>query len=110
MRRMRVCRALLAALLLSLAVQPSGGRAQEASLEAGRKAYESTDYAAAIAILDEAAVKDPNNGEIQLLLTKGYIGVEQSSAAQTGGASAERSDPKLSEFHNWLGQAYGGKA
>jgi len=82
---MRVCRALLAALLLSLAVQAPGGRAQEASLEAGRRAYESTDYAAAIAILNQAAAKEPNNGEIQLLLTKAHLGVEQFNAAEKSG-------------------------
>src|SRR5208337_2477641 len=64
---MRVCRALLVALLLSLAVQAIAGRAQEVPLDAARRAYERTDYAEAI-------------------------------------------DPKNSEYHNWLGQAYGGKA
>ncbi|MGA2299469.1 MAG: tetratricopeptide repeat protein [Candidatus Acidiferrum sp.] len=107
---MRVCRALLAALLLSLAVQAPGGRAQEASLEAGRRAYESTDYAAAIAILNQAAAKEPNNGEIQLLLTKAHLGVEQFNAAEKSGERAVAIDPKNSEYHNWLGQAYGGKA
>jgi tetratricopeptide (TPR) repeat protein len=107
---MQVCRALLGALLLSLAAQASGGRAQEASLQAGRRAYESTDYATAIAILDEAAAKDPNNGEIQLLLTKAHISAEQFNAAEKSGERAVAIDPKNSEYHNWLGQAYGEKA
>ena len=95
---------------MCLVAQAHGARAQEASLEAGRKAYESTDYAAAIAILDAAAAKEPNNGEIQLLLTKAHIGVEQFNAAEKSGERAVAIDPKNSEYHNWLGQAYGGKA
>jgi|SRR5208283_288410 len=107
---MRVCRALLVALLLSLAVQAIAGRAQEVPLDAARRAYERTDYAEAIAILDAAAAKEPNNGEIQLLLTKAHIGVEQFNAAEKSGERAVAIDPKNSEYHNWLGQAYGGKA
>lgn len=107
---MRVCRTLLAALLLSLAVQAIAGRAQEAPLDAARRAYERTDYAAAIAILDEAAAKEPDNGEIQLLLTKAHIGVEQFNSAEKSGERAVAINPKNSEYHNWLGQAYGGKA
>src|SRR5271157_2415000 len=107
---MRVCRALLVALLLSLAVQAIAGRAQEVPLDAARRAYERTDYAEAIAILDAAAAKEPNNGETQLLLTKAHIGVEQFNAAEKSGERAVAIDPKNSEYHNWLGQAYGGKA
>ena len=107
---MRVCRALLAVLLLSLAAQAPGGRAQEASLEAGRKAYESTDYAAAIRILNAAAAKEPNNGEMQLLLTQAYVAVEQFNAAEKSGERAVAINPNNSEYHDWLGQAYGGKA
>src|SRR5271157_2101322 len=107
---MRVCRALLAALLLCLVVKAQGAQTQEASLEAGRKAYENTNYAEAIAILNAAAAKEPSNGEIQLLLTKAHIGVEQFNAAEKSGERAVAIDPKNSEYHNWLGQAYGEKA
>jgi tetratricopeptide (TPR) repeat protein len=84
--------------------------AQDTPLDAARRAYESTDYAAAIALLNAAAAKEPNNGEIQLLLTKAHIGLEQFSAAEKSGERAVAIDPKNSEYHNWLGQAYGGKA
>ena len=107
---MRVCRTLLAALLFSLAVQAIAGGAQEVPLDAARKAYERTDYAEAIAILGAAAEKEPNNGEIQLLLTKAHIGAEQFNAAEKSGERAVAIDSKNSEYHNWLGQAYGGKA
>lgn len=107
---MRIYRALIAALLLSLAMQAIAGSAQEAPLDAARRAYERTDYAEAIAILNAAAAKEPDNGEIQLLLTKAHIGVEQFNAAEKSGERAVAIDPKNSEYHNWLGQAYGGKA
>ena len=97
-------------LLLCLLLQAPGGRAEEASLEAGRAAYERTDFAAAIAILNAAAAKEPSNGEIQLLLTKAYLGAEEFNAAEKSGERAVASNPKNSEYHNWLGQAYGEKA
>ena len=107
---MRTCRALLAGLLFCIAVQTPGGRAQETSLEAGRKAYERTDYEGAISILNAAAAKEPGNGQIQLLLTKAYLGAEQFNAAVKCGERAVAIDPKDSEYHDWLGQAYGEKA
>jgi len=107
---MRACRARAAALLLSLAAQAGAGRAQESPLDAARRAYESTDYAGAIALLNAAAAKEPGKGEIQLLLTKAHVGLEQFNAAEKSGERAVAIDPKNSEYHNWLGQAYGGNA
>ena len=107
---MRVCRAPLAGVILVLVTQAPGARAQESSLEAGRTAYESTDYAAAVVILKAAAANEPGNGEIQLLLTKACLGAEQRDAAVASGEKAVASNPKNSEYHNWLGQAYGEKA
>jgi tetratricopeptide (TPR) repeat protein len=107
---MRICRALLACVLLVLVVQSLCARAQEASLEAGKKAYENSEYATAIGLLKAAAAKEPGNGDIQLFLTKAYLGAEQIDAAVSSGERAVASNPKNSEYHNWLGQAYGEKA
>lgn len=107
---MRPSSALLAGVVLILLVPTQGARAQEASLEAGRKAYENSEYATAIALLKAAAAKEPGNGELQLLLTKAYLGAEQIDAAVASGQRAVASNPKNSEYHNWLGQAYGEKA
>lgn len=107
---MRISSALLAGVILILLAPAQGAWAQEASLEAGRNAYENSEYATAIGILKAAAAKEPSNGEIQLLLTKAYLGAEQIDAAVATGERAVAIDPKNSEYHNWLGQAYGEKA
>src|SRR6202795_1650722 len=83
---------------------------QGEALEAGRRAYESSDYAKAVLELQTAAAKEPQNGEIQLLLTKSYLELQERDAAITSAERAVTIDPKSSVFHEWLGRAYGEKA
>jgi tetratricopeptide (TPR) repeat protein len=80
------------------------------ALEAGRRAYESSDYAKAILELQAAAAKEPQNGEVQLLLTKSYLELQQHDAAVNSAERAVAIDPKSSVYHEWLGRAYGEKA
>jgi tetratricopeptide (TPR) repeat protein len=107
---MRFCKLLLAGLLLFLAVQVPAGRAQESLLAAAGKAYEGANYAEAIRILNAAAAKESNDAEIQLLLTKAYLGAEEYNAAVKSGEKAVALNPNSSESHNLLGKAYGEKA
>ncbi len=107
---MRNFSALVAVAALAMLAQATGAWAQDASLEAGRKAYENSEFSTAIELLKAAAAKEPGNGEIQLLLIKAYLGVDQIDAAVASGERAVAIDPKNSEYHNWLGQAYGEKA
>jgi tetratricopeptide (TPR) repeat protein len=79
-------------------------------LEAGRLAYESSDYAKAVRELQRAAAKEPQNGDIQLLLTKSYLELQERDAAVTSAERAVAIDPKSSLYHEWLGRAYGEKA
>src|SRR5215470_7058700 len=83
---------------------------QEAMLEAARQAYEASDYTRAVAVLQEAAAKDPKNGEIQLLLAKSYLEMQQHDAAIRSAEKAVEIDPQNSVYHEWLGRAYGEKA
>src|SRR5271166_2470626 len=78
--------------------------------EAGRRAYESSDYSAAVMELQAAAAKNPQSGEIQLLLTKSYLELQERDAAITSAERAVAIDPKSSVYHEWLGRAYGEKA
>ena len=78
--------------------------------ESGRQAYESSDYAKAVRDLQAAAASDPQNGEIQLLLTKSYLELQERDAAITSAERAVAIDPKSSVYHEWLGRAYGEKA
>jgi tetratricopeptide (TPR) repeat protein len=83
---------------------------QEASLEAGRRAYESSEYPKAILVLQAAAAKEPQNGEVQLLLAKSYLELEEHDPAIMSAERAVAIDPQNSVYHEWLGKAYGEKA
>jgi tetratricopeptide (TPR) repeat protein len=83
---------------------------QDADLEAGRRAYEASDYAKAVQALQTAAAKDPQNGDVQLLLAKSYLEMEQRDAAVKSAERAVAIDPRSSAYHEWLGRAYGEKA
>lgn len=79
-------------------------------LDAARQAYDKSDYDKAIAILKDAAQKDPHNGEIQWLLTKSYLEAKKYDDAVNSGEKAVAINPQSSVYHEWLGDAYGQKA
>lgn len=83
---------------------------QDADFEAGRRAYEACDYAKAIDALQVAAAKDPRNAEVQLLLAKSYLELQEHDAAIRSAERAVVIDPENSRYHEWLGKAYGEKA
>ncbi len=79
-------------------------------MDAAKQAYEKGDYRKVIAILDPAAAKEPNNGDMQLFLAKSYLQTNQVDAAVKSAERAVDINANNSEYHNWLGQAYGEKA
>src|SRR5229473_5680597 len=83
---------------------------QEAGLEAGRRAYEASDYVKAIQTLQAAAAQEPQNGDVQLLLAKSYLELQQHDPAIRSAEKAVAIDPRNSVYHEWLGRAYGEKA
>jgi tetratricopeptide (TPR) repeat protein len=83
---------------------------QEASLEAGRSAYEASEYPKAVLVLLAAAAKDPQNGDVQLLLTKSYLELQEHDPAIKSAERAVTINPQNSVYHEWLGRAYGEKA
>src|SRR5256885_4153746 len=99
----------LAALSIASTVMAANAK-QEAGLEAGRRAYEASDYAKAIQALQAAAAKDPQSGDVHLLLAKSYLEMEQLDAAIRSAERAVAIDPQISKYHEWLGRAYGEKA
>jgi len=100
----------LTILLMASAAMATTGVKQDADLEAGRRAYEASDYAKAIQALQAAAAKDPQNGDVHLLLAKSYLEMEQRDAAVKSAERAVAIDPRSSTYHEWLGRAYGEKA
>ena len=100
----------LIALLAGTAIAPRPTVKHEESLEEARRAYEASDYAKAIEVLEEVSAKEPKNGDIQLLLAKSYLELQQHDAAIRSAEKAVALDPQNSVFHEWLGRAYGDKA
>jgi tetratricopeptide (TPR) repeat protein len=83
---------------------------QETDFDAGRRAYEASDYSKAIQMLQVAAAKEPQNGDVHLLLTKSYLEMQERDAAVRSAEKAVSVDPQNSIYHEWLGRAYGEKA
>jgi tetratricopeptide (TPR) repeat protein len=111
MRRKTTWWVLLAALLAGgTGIGVAATVKQSDVLEGGRLAYESSDYAKAVRELQRAAAKEPQNGDVQLLLTKSYLELQERDAAVTSAEKAVAIDPKSSLYHEWLGRAYGEKA
>jgi tetratricopeptide (TPR) repeat protein len=100
----------LAALCIASTAMAAANPKQEAGLEAGRRAYEASDYAKAIQVLQAAAANDPQNGEVQLLLTKCYLELLEYDPAIKSAEKAVAIDAQNSVYHEWLGRAYGEKA
>lgn len=84
--------------------------AQDSALMQATKYYEGGEFGKAVELLKASAAKDPSNGDIQILLTKCYLELSQIDAAVSSGEKAVASNPKDSEYHRWLGEAYGAKA
>jgi tetratricopeptide (TPR) repeat protein len=101
---------LVAALCFASAAIAATSVKQEASLEAGRRAYEASDYAKAILELQGAAAREPQNGDVQLLLAKSYLELQERDPAIKSAEKAVAIDPQNSTYHEWLGRAYGEKA
>src|SRR5713226_4558747 len=100
----------LTILLLASAAMAAASVKQDADLEAGRRAYEASDYAKAIQSLHAAAAKDPQNGDVHLLLVKSFLELREHDAAIKSAERAVSLDPQNSIYHEWLGRAYGDKA
>lgn len=101
---------LVIALLLAI---PALGQAEispERSLAAARRAYEAYEYDRAAELLRQAAIANPSDGEVHLLLAQTYYESQQHDAAIASAEKAVALDPKNSVYHEWLGRVYGEKA
>ncbi len=83
---------------------------QDAGLDAGRRAYEASDYAKAVEVLQTEAAQDPRNGDVQLLLAKSFLELQEHDLAIKSAEKAVSLDSQNSIYHEWLGKAYGEKA
>jgi tetratricopeptide (TPR) repeat protein len=101
---------LILATVLGLCVWVAKGVAEDPPLDVALQAYERGNYNKAIEVLKTAADKEPDNGEIQLLLVKAYLDSNQTDDAVKRAERAVEINPKNSVYHQWLGEAYGQKA
>src|SRR6266568_431132 len=99
-----------AALLVAGSCLAAANVKPDEGLEEARRAFEASDYAKAIQMLQAAAAKEPSNGDIQLLLAKSYLELQEHDAAIHSAEKAVALDPQSSLYHEWLGRAYGEKA
>jgi tetratricopeptide (TPR) repeat protein len=107
------CKLALAVLLLagtSIPALADTNLKQDPDLDAGRRAYEASDFSRAIKLLLAAAARDPKNGDVELLLAKSYLELQEHDAAIKSAERAVGLDPQNSTYHEWLGRAYGEKA
>jgi len=106
-------RVALGAVVLALVTWVSAASAQaleDGGLEAGRHAYELSDYERAVKLLQDAASKNPHNGEVLLLLAKSHFELRQFDAAIASAEKAVALAPENSVYHEWLGRSFGEKA
>ncbi len=101
---------LLLVLVIASAAMAAENLKQEAGFEAGLRWYEASDYAKAILALQAAAAKEPQNGDVQWLLAKSYLELQELDPAIKSAEKAVAIDPQNSIYHEWLGRAYGEKA
>src|SRR5216684_5703802 len=101
---------MLAVMFIANAAMAATNLKQETGLEAGRRAYEASDYVRAIQALQAAAAKDQQNGDVQLLLAKSYLELQEHDPAIKSAERAVAIDGQNSVYHEWLGRAYGEKA
>jgi len=99
-----------AVLLMAAGMGAASSVKQDAGLEAGKQAYEASDYGKAVQLLQAAGSAEPQNGEVQLWLTRAYYELHEHDAAIRSGERAVKIDPSNSDYHEWLGRAYGLKA
>lgn len=107
---MRRSKLAFTALLLGGAAFAAPNVKQDGNLDEARRAFEGSEYSRAIQMLQEAADKQPKNGDIQLLLTKSYLELQEHEAAIHSAERAVALNPESSVYHEWLGRAYGEKA
>src|SRR2546430_16487962 len=100
----------LAVLFIASTAMAAATIKQDASLEAGRHAYEASDYVKAVQALQAAAAKDPQNADVQLLLAESYLELQQHDAAIKSAERAVAIDAQNSIYHEWLGRGHGEKA
>jgi tetratricopeptide (TPR) repeat protein len=97
-------------MLVCLMLLPAVARGEQPALEKAKAAFEKGEYAQAIEILKRAEGSEPNKGDVYILLARSCLELNEYDAAVNSAEKAVAIDPKNSDYHRWLGEAYGAKA
>jgi tetratricopeptide (TPR) repeat protein len=106
-RDFKFCRLLL---LCSVLPACAWAQSQSTPVAEAERYYQAGECSKTVDLLKSAAGKDASNGDVELLLTKCYLQLKQTDAAVNSGEKAVAINPINSEYHRWLGEAYGEKA
>jgi tetratricopeptide (TPR) repeat protein len=103
---------LAAAMALCLAVEwgVSAVRAAQSPLADAQRDYNAGRYNRAVDALNNAIAKSPDDASLQFLLGQSYYELHQFLHAIASLERAVQLSPKQSDYHDWLGKAYGRKA
>jgi tetratricopeptide (TPR) repeat protein len=102
---------LIYAALACLVLLPGPARAAEESpLEMAKGAFAKGEYTQAIELLKNVAGGNPAEGDVNVLLARSYLELNQYDAAVSSAEKAVAISPGNSDYHRWLGEAYGAKA
>ena len=86
------------------------GAAEGPGIEAAQQSYDRGNYTQAVTELRAVVARDQQNGPALLLLTKSLLELQQHDAAVNSAEKAVAVNSQSSEYHEWLGRAYGEKA
>jgi tetratricopeptide (TPR) repeat protein len=84
--------------------------AQNYTLEEGKRLFKETKYEEAKQVLLQVMEQQPQNPEVNFLLCKVYLSLDDYDSAIKYGEKAVKLDDSKSEYHLWLGNAYGVQA
>jgi tetratricopeptide (TPR) repeat protein len=85
-------------------------RAQQSLLEGARQEYNAGRYNRAVDLLAAAADKSPDDARVHFLLGQCYYQLRQYMPATKSFERSVALAPNHSEYHDWLGKAYGRRA
>ncbi|MBI4457089.1 MAG: tetratricopeptide repeat protein [Acidobacteria bacterium] len=93
-----------------LSLTPVVVQAADLPLQKGQGQFETGNYREAAATLRAATGEVSRNAQLQYWLARCYYELRDYDHAVTYAENAVSLDPQNSEYHQWLGRAYGGKA
>lgn len=102
----------LGAGLLSFLVLPNLPAVQPANpaVDSALEKFEAGKYKEAVSLLQAALAQQPQEGSLAFWLMRSFYELDMTDEAVSAAERAARLEPANSEYHQWLGRAYGRKA